>query len=86
MPLIELPDAAHQLDTGGMRHPQIKYDEIELREVGAHVREQLRHAFDDHGAVSRGIERGQEAITHERRVSGHQNSLARSRSRRHNAR
>ena len=70
MPLIELADSSHQLDAGGMRHPQIEHDQIELGEVGAHVREQLRHALDDHGAVSCRIERGHEPITHERRVGG----------------
>jgi hypothetical protein len=79
MPLVELPDSSYQLNTRCMRHPQIQYDEIELGKVGAHMREQLRHALDDHGAVSGRIECGQEAITHEWRVSGDQNSLARSR-------
>ena len=60
---------------GRMRHPQIEHDQIELVEVGAHVGEQLRHALDDHRAVSRRIERALETIAHERRVSGDQNVL-----------
>ena len=35
----------HQLDARRVRHPQIEHDQIELVEVGADVREQLRHAI-----------------------------------------
>jgi hypothetical protein len=54
-----------------MWHPQIEYDQIELGEVGAYVREQLRNALDDHGAVSCRIECREEPITHEWRVGGY---------------
>ena len=44
-PLIDLADRANQLDAAGMRQTQIEYDQIDLREVGAHAGEQLGGAL-----------------------------------------
>ena len=66
----------HQLDARGVRHPQIEHNQIEIVEVGAHVREQLRHGFDDHGAMPGRVERGLEPIAHERRIGCDSHGLA----------
>lgn len=75
MPLIELAYAAHQIHPGGVRHPQIEHDQVEIIEIGAYVDEQLRHALAQHRAVSRRVERGVKAIAHEGRIGGYQNRL-----------
>ena len=85
-PLIQLPDPPHQLDTRRVRHAQIERDQIEIRQVRAHVRQQLRDALDHQRAMPRGVERGHEAIPHKWCVGGDENGLACDRCGRHNAR
>ena len=75
LPFVELADALDQVDTRRVRHPQIEDDQIEIVEVGAHVRQQLGDGLDHHGAMARGVERRLEAITHERCVGGDEHGL-----------
>jgi hypothetical protein len=39
VPLIELANAAYQFDPRRVRHAQIQYDEIQVIEVGMHLRQ-----------------------------------------------
>ena len=74
-PVVELADAADQVDPGGVRQAQVDDQQIELREVGPHAREQLGGAFHRHGAMAGALERALEAVAHERGVVGDENGL-----------
>ena len=60
---------------GRVRQPQIDDQQIELREVGAHAREQLGGAFHRHRAMSGALERALEAVADERGVVGDEDGL-----------
>ncbi len=74
-PSIELADTLDHVHTRRVRHPQIKYDQIEVVEVGANVRQQLGDGFDQQGAMARGVKRLLEALTHKRCVGGDEHGL-----------
>ena len=65
LPLIDLADGAHQLDAAGVRQPEIEYDQIDLREVGAYAGEQLRGALHRERGMTGAEEGRSEAVPHE---------------------
>ena len=69
-PIVELADAAHEIDARCVRQPEIDDEQIELRQICTHAREQLGGAFDRDGAVTCALDRGLEAVPHEGRVIG----------------
>ena len=64
-PLIDLADGANQLDAAGVGQTEIEYDQIDLREVGAHAGEQLGGALHREGGMTGAEERRGEAVPHE---------------------
>ena len=74
-PIVEPPDASHELDARGVRQPEVDDEEIDLRLIGAHAREQLGRALDGDGAMAGAFERGLETVADERSVVGNQDGL-----------
>ena len=74
--IVQLANPLDQRNSVTMWHPQIHYDEIQIVEVGADVRQQLCHGLDDHRTMASGIKSGLEAIAHERCVRSNEHGLA----------
>src|SRR5688572_19100392 len=74
-PIVELADAADQVDPRRVRQTQVDDEQVELREVGAHASEQLGGAFDGDGAMAGAFEGALEALAYERGVVGNKNGL-----------
>ena len=60
-----------------MRQPQVEHDQIDLVQVGAHARQQLRGALDRDRLVPRALERRREPVAHERGVVGDHDGFGR---------
>ena len=70
---------AHQLDARRVRQPQVEHDQIDLAEIGADARQQLRGALDRDGLVAGVLQRRAETVADERRVVGDDDRLGRDR-------
>ena len=73
--LVHLADVADDVEAGRVGQPQIEDEQIELRQVDAHAREQFGGAFDGQGAMSGALDRRLEAVADERRVIGDEDGL-----------
>jgi hypothetical protein len=58
-----------------VRQTKIDHEQIEVREIGPHAREQLHRALDRNRPMAGGLERGLETIPDERRVVGNQDGF-----------
>jgi hypothetical protein len=82
-PIVQLANRSHQVDTWGVRQPEVEDDQIDLRKIGADPRQQLRGTFDEYCLVS-GVFNGRpEPVADKRGIVGDDDRLGRDRSRGH---
>jgi hypothetical protein len=62
---VDLAQAAHEVQAGGVRQPEIEDDQVDPIEVRPYAREQLHGAAHGDRAVTRLLERRLEAVPHE---------------------
>ena len=68
--VVELSNAADEIDASGVWEAKIDDQQIELSQVGADPCEQLGCALHGDGAMAGGLERGFEPVAHECRIVG----------------